>query len=190
MEIGTVLAVPRGIPGLAPLKLDMSTVYEAEQRVSETGSTSVENATQLAGYFNQACNTVGKYLAWVEYEINQAKKQFGLAKATVILEKAPEEWKKLSGIQGMKYNEDFREAVVARDPECQQWQDVVAALEASKKLLEGKFWTFVRAFNSCEARTEHRGIKAAQPVLNGFEGQTLDPNNNFMGATRKGSSGY
>jgi hypothetical protein len=186
-NIGQSLMVPRGVPGLTALKLDMSEVYEAERRLSEVANANPVVASQLMGYFNKACSDVNKYLAWIEYEILQAKKFYSLSRATVILEKAPAEFAKIKDIGGMKYNEDFRDAVVAKDLECQQRLDTLNMLEATKVLLTSKSWSFIRAFNACQSMWENRDIRAAQPILNGNIGQTYDqPQESFMGVSQIG----
>lgn len=186
-SVGQNLMVPRGIPGLVPFKLDMAGIYEAEQRLAEVGRSSAEAASQLMGYFNKACSDTNKYLAWIEYEILQAKKYFELAKASVILEKAPIEFAKIKDASGIKYNEDFRNAVITRDQECQERLDILNALEALKVLLQSKSWSFIRAFNACQSLWDNRNTRAAQPVLNGHVGQTYDtPQENFMGVSQIG----
>jgi hypothetical protein len=186
-NVGQNLMVPRGIPGLVPFKLEMTGIYEAEQRLVEVGRSSPESASQLMGYFNKACSDTNKYLAWIEYEILQAKKYFELAKATVILEKAPAEFSKIKDVAGIKYNEDFRNAVITRDKECQERLDTLNALEAMKVLLQSKSWSFIRAFNACQSLWDNRNTRAAQPALNGHVGQTYDsPQENFMGVSQIG----
>jgi len=182
MEGLKTLMVPRGLPNLAPLTLDMTLIYEAENRLFEVSLANPSNAAQLQGYFNNACNLTTKYLAWIEYEILNAKKHFDLAKATVILEKSIEEWNKIKS-SGVKYNEDFREAMVSRDSDCQLRLDTLNALIASKSLLESKVKSFTRAYYTCQSVSSSRGNSAGSSRIGGNIGQTFDePQANFMGS--------
>ena len=185
MSENTLLAVPRGKANLEPLQLDMTLVYEAEGRLFEVRTVSPATAPELTGYFNEACNLSTKYLAWIEYEILQAEKGFNLAKATVILDKAPEEYKKIAGT-GIKFNEDFREALIARDLECQDRLDALNGLQAIKALIESKSKSFERAYYACRHIAESKQKTAAMPNFSGTIGQTYeDEQNNFMGQRKR-----
>ena len=50
------LMIPRGIPGLQAMSLDMTVIYEAERRLSEVKTVSPATAPELIGYFNESCN--------------------------------------------------------------------------------------------------------------------------------------
>ena len=181
---GKSLTIPRGTPDLNNITLDMTSIYEAESRLHEVRAVNPVTAPELMGYFNNACNTTTKYLAWVEYEILQAQKFLKLAKSIAILEKAPVAYQKQK-TDGVKYNEDFRDAIVNTDPDYQKRLDVLNALTATKVLLEGKVWSFVRAYNACKFISKPKNTTAASPNLNGTIGQTYDePQENFMGKTK------
>ena len=178
------LNIPRGKPGLPQIQLDMTEIYRAENRLHEVSVANEGTATELVGYFNLVCNQTSKYMAWIDYEIVEAKKSFEKAKAVVVLDKMPEEIQKYKDA-GIKSNEDFRAALIVRDPDCQARQEVVDQLEAVKKLLEGKFWSFMRAHNATRTVADRRH---ATPTPN-FHGvnQTAnpDPSNNFtVGQTK------
>lgn len=180
----TTLTITRGVPNVGTMVLDMAPIYEAEQRLDEVRTVNPLTALELMGYFNTACNITTKYLAWVEYEILQAKKYLELARAAVILEKAPEAFKRYKDA-GMKYNEDFRESIVATDTEYNTRLDTLNALLAVKALLDGKAWSFVRAYNACKYVTLNRSTSAAAPQLNNTLGETVDTvPANFMGQTK------
>lgn len=172
------LLVPRGIPNLAPLKLEMKDVYDAENRLHEVSVVSPVTAPELMGYYNSACNLTTKYISWLDYEILMAEKYYQLAKATVILDKLPEEWAKRKS-SGMKQNEDFRDALIARDSECEARKDALNCLIATRALLDAKAKTFIRAFSTCKATWERRFMSGAVPNLTANQ----DSTNNFMGKT-------
>lgn len=175
-----VLSVPRGTPGKNPLELDMSLLDEADRRLQEVRLVSHATKTELQGLYNQAANEAGKYMGWIEYEILKAKKEVTKARSNVIMGVAMEEAKKLKEL-GMKMNEDLREALISRDPVCDEATDRLNALEAVKVLLGEAKWSFIRAFNSISELAQQKG---AQPTPNfvGELGQTFNiPQANFMG---------
>lgn len=181
----TMIVIPRGTPNLPPIHLDMTEIYNCENRVYEVRSVNPVTAVELRALFNSAANLSGKYIAWIEYEINMAKKQFDLAKATVILDKAPEEFKRLKDT-GIKYNEDFRDALVARDRECQEASDKISHLTAIKAFIDSKLKTFIRSYYSCDSIAQARGGIAASPNFSGVLGQSAF--GNLMGATHSDDS--
>lgn len=147
--------LPRGKKGLPPLALDMTNIYQAEDRLMEVSYANDSTASELMGYFNAVCNTTTKYIAWIEYEIVEATREYDLAKATVVLDKMPAEVQKYKDA-GIKSNEDFRNALIVRDADCQARQEILGQLEAVKKLLESKSWSFIRAFNATKSVVERR----------------------------------
>jgi hypothetical protein len=151
----TTVSAPRGVPGLAPLTLDMSKVYAAESRINETKAVNPMTAPELKATFNEACGITTKYIAWLQYEILMAKKYLALAKAEVILDKLPSKVQELKNA-GIKDNSDFREALVARDTSYQNCQNTLYALEAVKALLESKVKTFDRAYWDCKSTAEEK----------------------------------
>lgn len=180
---GAVMTMPRGTPSLAPMQLDMGPLYDAERRLREVKVVGPGTYKELEGTFNEACNTASKYLAWIEYEMLQAKKYLGLARATVMLDKAPEAYKKIANT-GIKFNEDFREALCARDEEYSKCLDTLNGILAVKALLESKYETFKRSYYSCSEVADRKGSIAATPNLTGVIGQTQNPAN-FMGERRR-----
>lgn len=187
--MSTVLSVPRGGVDQPPLQLDMKLLHEAEGRLNEVRVVTPVTAIELTGFFNEACNLSNKYLAWVEYEIIQAKRNYDLARATVILEKSVDEYEKQKARfkeLGVKFNEDFREAMVIKDIECMQRKDVLDALEAVKFLIEAKSKSFERAYYACRLISDNKNRSAASPNFSGVIGQTYDTlQDNFMGERRK-----
>lgn len=177
---GRKLTVPRGTVGKEPLVLDMALIDEADRRLHEVRLVSAATATELKGMFNEAANTASKYLAWIEYEILRAKKTHSLNRATVVLEKAVDEAKRLKEV-GIKMNEDMRDALIARDEACQRSQDVLDSLIAVKALLESSYWTFFRAHGSIDTVSQNKTV-APVPNFGGQIGQTYNiPQINLMG---------
>jgi hypothetical protein len=176
----TKLSIPRGKPGLPQLSLDMSMIYQAESRLKEISYVTPVTSRELSSFFNQATNESTKYLAWIEYEILQAKKTLDIAKAKVILEIAPVEANRLKEA-GIKMNSEWREALIAMDDDCQKAQDILNALYAVKYLLEGKAKTFERAYFSAKMVAEERNMVSATPNLSGNIGQLYGNDVRLMG---------
>jgi hypothetical protein len=151
------------------MSLDMTEIHRAESRLGEIAVMNPAATPELISYFNQACNQVSKYLAWLSYEILEANKTLDLAKAVVVCDKMPDEVQKLQA-KGVKSNEDFRAALIARDPECQAAQDTLNILIAAQKLLDGKFWSFIRAYNSAMALWERKGVTPSPNLSTAVEG--------------------
>jgi hypothetical protein len=183
MLSGTDLIIPRGLPDLAPIRLEMQTIYSAEGRLSETKMVNSVTAVELMASFNEASNITSKYLSWVEYEILQAKKTLDLAKATVILDKMPAEAIRLKD-SGIKMNEDHRSAMITRDADCQKSLDILNGLEAVKAYLTAKNRTFERGYYLCRDAMTKKGITLP---MNGYEGMTTAPQSNFMGQDQRTS---
>ncbi|RLF66579.1 MAG: hypothetical protein DRN30_01850 [Thermoplasmata archaeon] len=141
----SLLEIPRGDADRGLLQLDMSLIYQAEGRISETRVANPATAAELTATFNEACNTATKYIAWIKYEILRARRNYDLAKATVIIDKLPEEAARMKEA-GIKSNPDFREALISRDAECRQSKDIWDALEATKTFIEAKVKTFERSY--------------------------------------------
>lgn len=182
----TSLTVPRGTPGLVGMSLDMTLVYEAERRLSDLRSVNHETAPELMAYFNNALNNITKYTAWVEYEILNAEKYYGIAKAEVVLDKAPEVFKNKYKDSGIKFNEDFREAMVAKDPDCQARLDTLNYLKAIRSFLENKGSAFAKAHYTAKSALEHRKGINPVPNLSGVVGELSHgvDGDGFMGLSK------
>ena len=180
METGTSILVPRGIPNLAPLTLDMTKVYIAESRIVETKAVGPATAPELKAVFNEANAIVSKYIAWVKYELNQAQTYIDLAKAEVILDKLPEKLREYKE-KGIKDNADLREALVTQDTQYRDRKNAYYALEAVKCLLEAKAKSFDRAYWDCKKDDKNSGGYQSFPMK---EGELSDPQGNFMGVSQ------
>jgi hypothetical protein len=178
------LSIPQGTPGAKSLDLDMGLVRLAEQRLPEVRMVSPVTAAELSAFFNEACAQATKYLAWIEYQILVAEKNLDFEKSRVILDVAPEEFKKMKDT-GIKYNEDFRNALIARDSGCQTMTDIYNSLQAAKALITGHADSFKRAHYSCKEIASAKSSGAATPHINGAIGQTYEQDqDNFIGKRR------
>lgn len=180
------LLIPRGTPGLPKINLDMTEIYQAEERLKEIRIVNQETSVSLMAYFNDVCNLTTKYLAWVKYEILSAQKYYEMAKATVILDKAPAAFQAKYKESGIKYNEDFRNAMIAQDAECQQLLDTINYLKAVEALLESKAVSFSRAHYTAKAAAEKKDLVAPSPNLSDSIGQLSEVSADFLGRSKHG----
>jgi len=156
MTESRLITVQRGNPTHGVLSLDMSKVYEVEQRITETRTVNPMTAPELRSVFNEACSLATKYIAWVKYEILNAKKNLDLVRAEILLDKLPSILKDLKD-QGIKDSADIRDSIVKRDTEYQTALDVLNTLEATKQLLDSKAKTFERAYWDCRDLAKDKG---------------------------------
>ena len=127
------------------LQLNLEDVYKAESRLPEIAFLNPGKANELCAFFNTAVKDIQKFISLVEYHIILAERERSLAKATVIIDKLPGLVAKLKE-DGMKPNDDWREAVVMRDTEYMRCEDIVSGLNAAKSMLVSKYDSFKRAY--------------------------------------------
>jgi hypothetical protein len=182
---GRKLIIPRGLPGEPPISLDMSVIDEAERRMHEVRLVSQATCKELGGLFNQAANLAGRYKAYVKHELLKAEKHHALDRSVVILEVAPA----YARANGLKSNEDIREALICKDAACSASLDIVNALKAVEALFDSSQWSYIRA---CAAADENANSRNASPTpyTGGHIGQLSDsPQPNFMGKKNGGFNG-
>jgi hypothetical protein len=179
-ETNAIITVRRGTPNVPPLSLNMHSIYLTEQRLQETRAVTPASAPELRAAFNEACNTVTKYIAWIKYEILTAKKNLDLSRAEILLDKVPEVLKE----KGIKDNADIREAIVNRDQDYQEKLDVLNTLEATKSLLESKSKTFERAYWDCRDIANDKGRIAASPNFSVNGDVVAYQEGNFIGKSK------
>lgn len=176
----TLLIVPRGRTGLDPLRLDMAVIYQAENRLREVAIANQVTAPELMATYNGAANQIGKYISWAKYEKLSGEKELRLAKAEVIIDQMPAEAKRLKA-DGIKMNEDFREAMIARNTKCSDLQERLIMIEAVLALLESKFWSFIRAYDAVQHVSSLKGASVVDR-MNATPGMLSDQNvTGFMG---------
>mgnify|MGYP001560620278 CR=1 FL=1 len=144
-EIGKLLKVPRGTPGIPPLELELSEIIAIEKRKPEVAYVNKETAPELMYIFNSAYCEITRMMANISYEYNQSVKFANKRKAVVTLDVAPEVLKE-KGYQ--KTSEDLRKAVLDQDEEYLTLLDKVYALEAAYEFLKGKAKGFEQDYQS------------------------------------------
>lgn len=183
VDFNAIITVQRGAPGQPPLSLNMHSIYLAEQRLKETRTVSPMTAPELRGVFNEACYKTAKYIAWIKYEILAAKKNLDLTRSTIILDKLPEELKKIKA-SGLKDSSDIREAIILRNSEYQERLDILNTLEATKQLLESKAKTFERAYWDCRDIANDKSKIAASPNLSVNSSEVACFDGDFIGKSK------
>lgn len=160
-----VMSLPRGTPNSPDLKLDLSLLDLAESRLYEVRLNNPAMAKELEGLFNEAANLAAKYLAWIEFELLQARKNLDLERATVLIDVIPLKALELKET-GMKMNEDLREAIIMREPAYIKALDTYNSLLAAQSLIKANMDTFVRAHYSARNKDKERSF-APTPQFNG-----------------------
>jgi hypothetical protein len=103
-------------------------------------------AAELMTIFNDAANDCGKSLSMVAYEILSAENTIQQIKSDIILDELPLALDKM----GMKKsNEDIRNALIVRNHNYQQMNEILNHLSSVQFLLNEKIKCFVRAYNTC-----------------------------------------
>lgn len=176
-----LILVPRVRSPQDPMRLDMREVYMAESRLGEVARVTPATSPELMATYNEAANTLAKYLSWVKYELLSAEKEYELAKAEVILDKVPEHALKLKEL-GIKSSEDFRAALIAKDPKCSDLQEKINGIECVYALLEAKAESFIRAYSACKSLSYLKD-QTGLGKINASPGMTLS-SDGFMGQSR------
>jgi hypothetical protein len=133
------LLVPRGLPDLSPLKLDLKGIMEAEARIEEISILTTVKAPELMSLFNKTYLELSNMIAAVEFEYELSKKHLNKIKAIILIDKIPNiiKEKNLSSGKGLG-SEDIRSAIVDMDPDYEKAQEKTIQLKCILSLLEGK----------------------------------------------------
>lgn len=146
----SMLMIPRGRVGLAPIAIDLAALKEIENRIPEVGFVTPQKAPELLSAFNVAYLDLAKFSALIEAELVGAKHFADRLKAVVTLDKAPTilREKGLTTAKNPAGSEDLRSAVLNNDPDYQKAQDWIAQLECYKALIDGKKKAVEMAYHS------------------------------------------
>lgn len=128
------LKVLKGKPNSGVLSIPLVNIRNAEGRIPEIAAMTPHKAGELLSLFNSVFLEIGGYSKSVELELNLAKQNFNVVKATVLLDKAEDIFK----AKGIKPSADLRQALVDSDPDCQVALQRVSALEAANEYLKMK----------------------------------------------------
>lgn len=180
----TVLLVPRGLKGLAPLSIDMTSILTAEGRIKEVAAVTPTKAPELLSMFNMTYLDCSKYVALLEQEHIMAKRQADKVRSVVVLERAPQILltRGLSTAKNPAGSEDLRRAVLDGDEEYQIAMQLVSDIHCYLDLLKGKQKGIEMAYTSVKKclgenafNFGHRGFSAGNEG-NAQAGDTIDGN--------------
>lgn len=134
------IVVPRGVPGLAPVTIDITVLVRAEARIVEVAAVTPVKAPELLATFNIAFLEASKFIALVEQELVQAKRFADKRRSVVILDVVPQvlATKGLATAKNPMGSEDLRRAILDGDEEYQKCLDRVNVIECYLELLKGK----------------------------------------------------
>src|SRR5579872_5183871 len=90
MEIGSLLKIPSGTPGLDSVEFELGEILKAEARKREMAFVNKETAPELLYVFNKAYCELLKIMSRITLEYNDAMKFLNKRKSVVLLEVAPE----------------------------------------------------------------------------------------------------
>lgn len=145
-----ILVVPRGLPDLSPLKLDLGEINSVESRIQEVAFVNPVKAPELLAVFNKAYSDLVSIISTVEYEFQMAKKHSNEVRAMVLIDRVPEKLKEkgLTSAKSPGGSEDFRQAILDLDKDYSAAQDKVIQLKCIITLLEGKQKSIDMAYSS------------------------------------------
>lgn len=145
-----ILVVPRGIPGLAPLQMDMEAVYKAEKRIPEVAFVTPQKAPELLATFIDAYILLNKYVVALDFERSQAERSAAKIRAAIMLDKIPGilAERGLATSRSPLGSEDVRQAILDTDPEYSSALDKIDALHAGVELIKGKLKSVEMAYTS------------------------------------------
>lgn len=124
-------------PGDKPIVCDMRRVNRARSRLFELASLTTAKAGELLATFIEAWGDARRYATTAQREFSRAKQRLREVRATVVLDKAPDELKRrgLASTRSPAGSEDLRDGVVNSDPDYQRAADLVAYAEALAQYL-------------------------------------------------------
>ncbi len=139
--VGTLLKIPRGSPGLAPMSIELQEILDVEKRMIEISYVNKQSAFELMSTFIIAASELRKILSKIKFEYSQAVKHAQKRRSIILLDEAPEILEK----KGLSSSKDLRDAVVDQDLEYFNLSQVVDTLEATHEYLRGKLKDFEEA---------------------------------------------
>jgi hypothetical protein len=117
------------------LRLEMSTIREAEKRLVEAKTVSPVTYPDLSHTFNESYRVLKQHLSNIGYQLLLAEKALETAKADVLLGSFLEF---MADKPKIKDNGDTRQAFLTRDPAYNEALDRINQLKALQSNFEGK----------------------------------------------------
>ena len=148
LQTNTSLVCP--VVGRSPEVIDLTVVYEIENRIQEVAFVTAAKAPELLARFNEAYLYVHKHISLLEYELVRAECAADKLRAVILLDKVPQilEAKGLTSGRSKAGSEDLRNAVLAQDAEYQEALDQAQQIRCIIELLKGKMKGFEMGYTS------------------------------------------
>jgi hypothetical protein len=131
---GLALELPE-FRGLPAIKLDITSVQEAERRALEAKNVNPANYSDLEMCFSNAFRDLKRHLSTVTYQISKTENELEKAKASALFDRYPEFMK---GRPKSADTADTRKAFLALDSEVCAYKDRLDSLKALEFFLEGR----------------------------------------------------
>lgn len=147
------LVVPRGLPGIDPLKLNVGSILEVESRIQEIAIVTPVKAPELISAFNKAFSEITEMIAKVRYEYRVAEANVDKVRAICIIDRVPQilQEKGLTSAKSPMGSEDVRSSILALDTEYQAAQERVIQIQCMLEFLEGKAKAIDKAYMAVKA---------------------------------------
>jgi hypothetical protein len=165
METETAFIVPRGDPGLPALRLEMTDIYAAEQRIPEIAIVNQHKAPEMLALFNQAYLALTKMVAGLEMEMGSADRAAKKRRSVIVLDLADDILKN----KGLSSSKDLRDAVVDADIMYAELQTRLETITAAREILRGKMKAIEMAYTSVKK------ILGDRPQLGGSHTASYTP---------------
>lgn len=169
----TTILVPRALSGLSPIALNLGELDTAERRIAEVATVTPLKAPELLATFNMAFLEASRYIALLEQEYVQAKRQADRIRSVVLLDKVPQilAAKGLASAKSPAGSEDLRKAVLDGDEEYGQALDRVNVIECYVELLKGKQKGLEMAYTSVKKMLGESTFNYGNRLSAGSEGE-------------------
>jgi hypothetical protein len=131
---GLALELPE-FRGLPQIRLDVSSLQEAEKRLIEAQHVNPSTYTNLEHCFNEAYRDLKKHLTTIEYQLMKVENEYEKCKSVVLLDKYQEYMKERPARLDTA---EFRKAYISQDPEVQEVKDRLDSLKALQIFLDGR----------------------------------------------------
>ena len=147
-----------------PIVMDISKIREGEKRLIEAKVVNGATYSELEYTYNEGYREAKKYLSVIGYELTRAQKALRDAKSEFLLDRYPEELKKIE----LKDSVSLREAFLEKEPNYVAAQDRIDMLKAIESLLEGKIKVFE---NVCRYMKKQIDIENRSGTNNHYTGR-------------------
>jgi hypothetical protein len=147
---GTLIFVPRALPGNSPLKFDLGEILKAESRITDIATVTVAKAPEMMALFNVIYLNLSGMISSVQFEYELAKKRKDETRAIALIDKIPGILKEkgLTSAKSPMGSEDIRNALLDLDTDYGEAQEKVIQLKCILSLLEGKRDSIDRAYTA------------------------------------------